>query len=104
MSVTPRLQRLPAAEQSSWRKLWGEVAVAQKKAQASFRATTRQGTLTGTKQQEVHEIALEAGQGIVIDVVLGVIGATVGGFFFQLIGGYGITGFNVFGCSTFAPK
>jgi uncharacterized membrane protein YeaQ/YmgE (transglycosylase-associated protein family) len=35
------------------------------------------------------------GQGLVIDIVLGVVGALVGGFLFHVIGGYGITGFNV---------
>ncbi len=35
------------------------------------------------------------GQGIVLDVALGVVGALVGGFLFHLIGGYGITGFNL---------
>jgi uncharacterized membrane protein YeaQ/YmgE (transglycosylase-associated protein family) len=35
------------------------------------------------------------GQGIVIDLVLGVVGAFVGGLIFQLIGGRGVTGFNV---------
>ncbi len=35
------------------------------------------------------------GQGVVLDVALGVVGALVGGFLFHLIGGYGITGFNL---------
>ena len=34
------------------------------------------------------------GQGLVLDVVLGVLGAIVGGFLFHLIGGYGVTGFD----------
>jgi uncharacterized membrane protein YeaQ/YmgE (transglycosylase-associated protein family) len=35
------------------------------------------------------------GRGIAIDIVVGVVGALVGGFLFHLIGGYGITGFNL---------
>lgn len=35
------------------------------------------------------------GRGLVIDIALGVVGALVGGFLFHLIGGYGITGFNL---------
>lgn len=34
------------------------------------------------------------GQGILLDIVIGMVGAMVGGFLFHLIGGYGITGFN----------
>jgi uncharacterized membrane protein YeaQ/YmgE (transglycosylase-associated protein family) len=37
-----------------------------------------------------------AGQGIVLDIVLGVIGAVVGGFIFSAFGGAGVTGFNVY--------
>lgn len=35
------------------------------------------------------------GEGIVLDIALGIVGAFVGGFLFHLIGGYGITGFNL---------
>jgi len=35
------------------------------------------------------------GRGLVIDIALGVVGALVGGFLFRLIGGHGITGFNL---------
>jgi uncharacterized membrane protein YeaQ/YmgE (transglycosylase-associated protein family) len=34
------------------------------------------------------------GQGIVLDVALGMVGALVGGFIFDAIGGVGVTGFN----------
>jgi uncharacterized membrane protein YeaQ/YmgE (transglycosylase-associated protein family) len=34
------------------------------------------------------------GQGIVLDVALGMVGALVGGFIFDVIGGVGVTGFN----------
>jgi uncharacterized membrane protein YeaQ/YmgE (transglycosylase-associated protein family) len=36
------------------------------------------------------------GSGIVLDIVLGVIGAFVGGFIFSLIGANGVTGFNIY--------
>ncbi len=41
------------------------------------------------------KIVSHHGQGVVVDVVLGVVGAVVGGFLFQLLGGPGVTGFNV---------
>jgi uncharacterized membrane protein YeaQ/YmgE (transglycosylase-associated protein family) len=34
------------------------------------------------------------GQGILLDVVLGIVGALVGGFIFNAAGGVGVTGFN----------
>jgi uncharacterized membrane protein YeaQ/YmgE (transglycosylase-associated protein family) len=34
------------------------------------------------------------GQGIVLDIVLGIVGAFAGGFIFDAVGGVGITGFN----------
>jgi uncharacterized membrane protein YeaQ/YmgE (transglycosylase-associated protein family) len=34
------------------------------------------------------------GQGIVLDIALGIIGALVGGFIFDVAGGVGVTGFN----------
>jgi uncharacterized membrane protein YeaQ/YmgE (transglycosylase-associated protein family) len=36
------------------------------------------------------------GQGCILDVVLGIVGAVVGGFLFTRIGGQGITGFNLY--------
>ena len=35
------------------------------------------------------------GQGAILDIVLGIVGAVVGGFVFTMFGGSGITGFNV---------
>ncbi len=35
------------------------------------------------------------GSGMLTDIVLGVVGAVVGGFLFNLIGAHGVTGFNV---------
>jgi uncharacterized membrane protein YeaQ/YmgE (transglycosylase-associated protein family) len=34
------------------------------------------------------------GQGILLDIVLGIVGAIVGGFIFDAAGGVGVTGFN----------
>jgi uncharacterized membrane protein YeaQ/YmgE (transglycosylase-associated protein family) len=34
------------------------------------------------------------GQGILLDIALGIIGALVGGFIFDAVGGIGVTGFN----------
>ncbi len=41
------------------------------------------------------KIVNKTGEGTVIDIVLGVVGAVVGGFLFNLIGAAGVTGFNV---------
>ena len=42
------------------------------------------------------KIVNRRGEGLLLDIVLGVIGALVGGFLFQLIGAAGITGFNLY--------
>ena len=34
-------------------------------------------------------------QGVLLDIVLGIVGALIGGFIFDALGGVGITGFNV---------
>ncbi|HEY1751295.1 MAG TPA: GlsB/YeaQ/YmgE family stress response membrane protein [Caulobacteraceae bacterium] len=36
------------------------------------------------------------GSGIVMDIVLGVVGALVGGFLFSMFGAVGVTGFNIY--------
>ena len=36
------------------------------------------------------------GQGLVLDIVFGVIGAIVGGFVFNALGATGVTGFNLY--------
>jgi uncharacterized membrane protein YeaQ/YmgE (transglycosylase-associated protein family) len=41
------------------------------------------------------KIVSHHGQGLVVDLILGVVGAFVGGFVFRLLGGQGVTGFNV---------
>ncbi len=41
-------------------------------------------------------IVKHTGSGIILDIVLGVVGALVGGFLFSLFGAAGVTGFNVY--------
>ena len=41
-------------------------------------------------------IVAQRGQGCILNVVLGIVGAVVGGAMFTSIGGSGITGFNVY--------
>ncbi len=41
------------------------------------------------------KIVNRAGEGVVLDIVLGVVGALVGGFLFALVGARGVTGFNL---------
>jgi uncharacterized membrane protein YeaQ/YmgE (transglycosylase-associated protein family) len=41
------------------------------------------------------KIVDRSGQGALIDIVLGVVGAFVGGFLFNLVGSVGVTGFNI---------
>lgn len=36
------------------------------------------------------------GEGILLDIVLGIVGAVVGGFLFNTIGAVGVTGFNLY--------
>jgi uncharacterized membrane protein YeaQ/YmgE (transglycosylase-associated protein family) len=41
------------------------------------------------------KIVNQRGQGVLLDIVLGIVGAVVGGFLFSLVGSTGITGFNL---------
>ena len=41
------------------------------------------------------KIVNKTGEGFLMDVALGVIGALVGGFLFSLVGHQGVTGFNL---------
>jgi uncharacterized membrane protein YeaQ/YmgE (transglycosylase-associated protein family) len=41
------------------------------------------------------KIINKTGEGIVLDIVLGVVGALVGGFLFNLVGSTGVTGVNL---------
>ena len=42
------------------------------------------------------KIVNRTGEGIVLDVVLGIVGAVVGGFLFNLFGAAGVTGLNLY--------
>lgn len=41
-------------------------------------------------------IVNKAGEGLILDIVLGIVGALVGGFLFSLFGAAGVTGFNLY--------
>lgn len=41
------------------------------------------------------KIVNKSGSGFLMDIVLGVVGAFVGGFLFDLVGEVGVTGFNL---------
>ncbi len=42
------------------------------------------------------KIVNNSGQGILLDIVLGIVGAVVGGFVFNAFGGVGVTGLNLY--------
>ena len=42
------------------------------------------------------KIVSDAGEGIILDIVLGMVGAVVGGFIFSAFGAAGVTGFNLY--------
>lgn len=42
------------------------------------------------------KIVNRSGQGLILDIVLGVVGAVVGGFIFSLVGADGVTGLNLY--------
>jgi uncharacterized membrane protein YeaQ/YmgE (transglycosylase-associated protein family) len=42
------------------------------------------------------KIVNHTGAGLVMDIVLGIVGALVGGFVFSLFGAVGVTGFNIY--------
>ena len=37
----------------------------------------------------------KTGEGTILDIVLGIVGAVVGGFVFSMVGAAGVTGFNI---------
>jgi uncharacterized membrane protein YeaQ/YmgE (transglycosylase-associated protein family) len=42
------------------------------------------------------KIVNNTGEGILLDIVLGIVGAVVGGFIFNTFGAIGVTGFNIY--------
>jgi len=42
------------------------------------------------------QLVNKSGEGIVLDIVLGIVGAIVGGFLFSLVGAAPVTGFNIY--------
>ena len=42
------------------------------------------------------KIVNRQGEGVLVDIVLGIIGAVVGGFLFNAFGAAGVTGFNLY--------
>jgi uncharacterized membrane protein YeaQ/YmgE (transglycosylase-associated protein family) len=41
------------------------------------------------------KIVNKTGEGVALDIALGIVGAVVGGFLFKVIGAAGVTGFNI---------
>jgi uncharacterized membrane protein YeaQ/YmgE (transglycosylase-associated protein family) len=42
------------------------------------------------------KVVNKRGEGIVLDIVLGIVGAVVGGWLFTTFGAQGVTGFNIY--------
>ena len=42
------------------------------------------------------KIVNKSGEGLIMDIVLGIVGAVVGGFIFSLFGSTGVTGLNLY--------
>ena len=42
------------------------------------------------------KIVNKQGEGFIVDVILGVVGAVVGGYLFNAFGAVGVTGFNIY--------
>lgn len=41
------------------------------------------------------KVVNKSGEGVAVDILLGIVGAVVGGFLFNLVGAVGVTGFNI---------
>ncbi|MEO6575966.1 MAG: GlsB/YeaQ/YmgE family stress response membrane protein [Polyangiaceae bacterium] len=41
------------------------------------------------------KVVNKSGEGVVVDVILGIVGAVVGGFLFNMVGAVGVDGFNL---------
>ena len=42
------------------------------------------------------KIVNKTGEGVVLDIILGIVGAIVGGWIFSMVGGHGVTGLNIY--------
>jgi uncharacterized membrane protein YeaQ/YmgE (transglycosylase-associated protein family) len=42
------------------------------------------------------KIINKSGEGVLVDILLGIVGAVVGGFVFTFFGAAGVTGFNIY--------
>jgi uncharacterized membrane protein YeaQ/YmgE (transglycosylase-associated protein family) len=42
------------------------------------------------------KIVNKSGEGLILDIVLGVVGAVVGGWLFSVFGAHGVTGLNIY--------
>jgi len=42
------------------------------------------------------KIVNKTGEGFFLDIILGIVGAVVGGWLFTLLGAHGVTGFNLY--------
>lgn len=42
------------------------------------------------------KIVNKTGEGFFLDIILGIVGAIVGGWLFSLVGGHGVTGLNIY--------
>ncbi len=42
------------------------------------------------------KVVNKSGEGVILDIVLGIVGAVVGGFLFSLVGAGPVTGFNIY--------
>ena len=42
------------------------------------------------------KIVNKSGEGVILDILLGIVGAVVGGFLFSIVGGAPVTGLNIY--------
>ena len=42
------------------------------------------------------KIVNKSGEGFILDIILGIVGAVVGGYIFRFFGASGVTGFNIY--------
>jgi uncharacterized membrane protein YeaQ/YmgE (transglycosylase-associated protein family) len=42
------------------------------------------------------KIVNKSGEGVILDIILGIVGAIIGGYLFNAFGAAGVTGFNIY--------